>query len=70
MLGPEHEIVKDQLYNAYAAFGESNGIFYHNTDTPFFRDLYARYPDLKATKCRDGLSRIRKVKGIDLRDDE
>jgi putative DNA primase/helicase len=69
VIGPTREILKEQLYNAFKDFASSNGTWHHD-EVPFFKNLYARYPDLKPVRARDAALRINKVKGVDLRDDE
>jgi putative DNA primase/helicase len=71
-LGPDREILKDQLHDAYRQFGESNGIFYHKEAVHFCRDLYARYPDLKPFRdpYKDGTPRPPKIRGIDTNGDD
>jgi putative DNA primase/helicase len=65
VMGGQFEIVKDQLYSAYDTFGKSNGVWCHE-ERAFFKELYARYPDLKSVRTRDGDLRSQKVRGIDL----
>jgi P4 family phage/plasmid primase-like protien len=69
VLGQSHRIIKIQLYDAYAKFGEANGIPPYS-QTNFYRELYARYTSLKPIRDRDGDVRTQKVTGIDLRGDE
>ena len=65
VLGKEREIVKAQLYDAYAKFCEAHGIPPYN-QTPFFRELYARHLAITPFRGTDGDARSQKVRGIDL----
>jgi P4 family phage/plasmid primase-like protien len=65
VLGEKRSIVKDQLYDGYNKFGKGNGVWYHD-ESSFFKELYARYPNLKPIRPRDGDVRTNKVQGIDL----
>jgi P4 family phage/plasmid primase-like protien len=65
VLSPTLDIVKAQLYDAYSKFCEANGIPPYK-ESPFYRELYARYPSLKSVRVRDGDLRSQKVAGIDL----
>jgi putative DNA primase/helicase len=69
-LGAELEIEKDDLYKAYDEFGRANSIYYHKDPDHFFKELYERYPGVKALRRRVGTVRDNKVQGIELRNDE
>lgn len=69
LLGPEHEVLKDNLYRAFEAWTGSEGITYHGAKVHFMRDLESAARGAKITehRLRDGDDRPRLLRGIGLR---
>jgi putative DNA primase/helicase len=65
-LGPNQEVFKDNLFEAYQNFCKRNGIPPPDNNSFFFRELLSRHA-VQNIRRRDGDGRVQKIAGIALR---
>ena len=66
VVGPEYQIEKKELWDAWKRWGEDNGRSRPGTTASFGRDLLAAYPMIVSRRPRDADDRIHVYQGIRL----
>lgn len=67
VVGPEYEITKQDLWDAWKKWCENNGRNRPGTKATFGRDLMAAYPMITTTRPRDDGQRVNMYQGIDVK---
>ncbi len=66
VVGPEYEVTKDGLWDAWKRWSERNGRSRPGTKATFGRDLMAAYPTIRTARPRNDGDRVYMYQGIDL----
>lgn len=65
-VGPQYQVGREKLYDAWCCWCESQGRVHPGTAATFGRDLRAALPEIKTERPRDGETRARYYSGVGL----